>query len=224
VHRCREQIAVLPRLIPNIADCLHDLGPCRCFRRSSPDSCLLISVTPEKFAHLSHKFRATEEDSILNLRLPSPSPNVLWLPLPATVDERHFGARIASLDRRTPRWTRCRARRVLLGFQRRKRRELQWYCSKVSTRRRATCVVISCAATSRVSCPPNAAKAADKPQSFSIWERDIRRENLRRFPYHFLFRGVGTRSPNSRRSPSPSISIFWIQTLIGVWPSSKSVA
>jgi toxin ParE1/3/4 len=34
-------------------------------------------------------------------------------------------------------------------------------------------------------------KAADKPESFSILERDIRRENLRRFPYHFLFRVVG---------------------------------
>jgi hypothetical protein len=33
--------------------------------------------------------------------------------------------------------------------------------------------------------------AADKPQSFSIRERDIWRANLRRFPYHFLFRGVG---------------------------------
>jgi plasmid stabilization system protein ParE len=34
-------------------------------------------------------------------------------------------------------------------------------------------------------------KAADKPESFSIRERDIRRENLPRFPYHFLFRVVG---------------------------------
>jgi toxin ParE1/3/4 len=34
-------------------------------------------------------------------------------------------------------------------------------------------------------------KAADKPESFSIRERDIRRANLRRFPYHFLFRVVG---------------------------------
>jgi hypothetical protein len=56
--------------MPNIADCLHDLGACQCFKRSSPDACLLISVAPEKLAHLSHKFRATEEDSILNLRFP----------------------------------------------------------------------------------------------------------------------------------------------------------
>jgi hypothetical protein len=48
--------------------------------------------------------------------------NILWLPLPATVDETPFGARIASRDRRRPRWTRCVARRVLLGFRRRKRR------------------------------------------------------------------------------------------------------
>jgi plasmid stabilization system protein ParE len=34
-------------------------------------------------------------------------------------------------------------------------------------------------------------RAEDKPESFSIRERDIRRANLRRFPYHFLFRVVG---------------------------------
>jgi hypothetical protein len=34
-------------------------------------------------------------------------------------------------------------------------------------------------------------KAADKPESFSVRERDIRRANLRRFPYRFLFRVVG---------------------------------
>ena len=56
--------------MPNIADCLHDLGPGQCFKRSSPDACLLISVAPEKLAHLSHKFHATEENSILNSRLP----------------------------------------------------------------------------------------------------------------------------------------------------------
>jgi len=38
-------------------------------------------------------------------------------------------------------------------------------------------------------------KAADKPQSFPIRERDIRRAILRRFPYHFLFRGVGHEFP-----------------------------
>jgi len=35
------------------------------------------------------------------------------------------------------------------------------------------------------------AKVADKAESFSIRWRDIRRANLRRFPYHFLFRVVG---------------------------------
>jgi toxin ParE1/3/4 len=33
--------------------------------------------------------------------------------------------------------------------------------------------------------------AAERPESFSIRERDIRRVNLQRFPYHFLFRIVG---------------------------------
>jgi toxin ParE1/3/4 len=35
------------------------------------------------------------------------------------------------------------------------------------------------------------AEAAETPESFSIRERDLRRVNLRRFPYHFLFRIVG---------------------------------
>jgi plasmid stabilization system protein ParE len=35
------------------------------------------------------------------------------------------------------------------------------------------------------------AQAAEKPESFSIRERDLRRVNLSRFPYHFLFRVVG---------------------------------
>jgi hypothetical protein len=33
-------------------------------------------------------------------------------------------------------------------------------------------------------------EAAERPQSFSIRERDIRRVNLHRFPYHLLFRIV----------------------------------
>jgi hypothetical protein len=33
--------------------------------------------------------------------------------------------------------------------------------------------------------------AAERPESFSIREGDIRRVNLHRFPYHFLFRIVG---------------------------------
>ena len=31
-------------------------------------------------------------------------------------------------------------------------------------------------------------KAVDAPEAFSIRERDVRRVNLERFPYHFLFR------------------------------------
>jgi plasmid stabilization system protein ParE len=37
------------------------------------------------------------------------------------------------------------------------------------------------------------AEAAEKPESFSIRARDIRRVNLQRFPYHFLFRIAGDR-------------------------------
>ena len=33
-------------------------------------------------------------------------------------------------------------------------------------------------------------EAAKRPESFAIRQRDIRRVNLRRFPYHFLFRIV----------------------------------
>jgi toxin ParE1/3/4 len=34
-------------------------------------------------------------------------------------------------------------------------------------------------------------EAATRPESFAIREGDIRRVNLHRFPYHFLFRIVG---------------------------------
>ena len=34
-------------------------------------------------------------------------------------------------------------------------------------------------------------EVAERPESFAIRERDIRRVNLQRFPYHFLFRVVG---------------------------------
>ena len=33
--------------------------------------------------------------------------------------------------------------------------------------------------------------AAKRPESYSTRERDLRRVNLHRFPYHFLFRTVG---------------------------------
>ncbi len=36
-------------------------------------------------------------------------------------------------------------------------------------------------------------KAADSPEAYDIRERDLRRVNLERFPYHFLFRIVGNR-------------------------------
>lgn len=34
-------------------------------------------------------------------------------------------------------------------------------------------------------------EAAERPESFSIREGDLRRVNLQRFPYHFLFRVIG---------------------------------
>lgn len=34
-------------------------------------------------------------------------------------------------------------------------------------------------------------EAAERPETFSIRQRDIRRVNLQRFPYHFLFRITG---------------------------------
>lgn len=36
-------------------------------------------------------------------------------------------------------------------------------------------------------------KAVDAPEAFSIRQRDLRRVNLERFPYHFFFRVVGER-------------------------------
>ena len=52
--------------------------------------------------------------------------------------------------------------------------------------------------------------AADRPESFSIRERDLRRVNLQRFPYHFLFRIVSDAVRilvvrHHRRHPSLSI-------------------
>lgn len=34
-------------------------------------------------------------------------------------------------------------------------------------------------------------KAIDSPESYAIRERDLRRVNLERFPYHFLYRFAG---------------------------------
>ena len=34
-------------------------------------------------------------------------------------------------------------------------------------------------------------KAVDSPEGYAIRERDLRRVNLERFPYHFLYRIVG---------------------------------
>jgi len=37
-------------------------------------------------------------------------------------------------------------------------------------------------------------KAAESPESYRVRERDLRRVNLNRFPYHFLFRVVEDRA------------------------------
>jgi plasmid stabilization system protein ParE len=36
-------------------------------------------------------------------------------------------------------------------------------------------------------------KAAESPEAYAVQEFDLRRANLKRFPYHFLFRIVGER-------------------------------
>jgi plasmid stabilization system protein ParE len=53
-------------------------------------------------------------------------------------------------------------------------------------------------------------KAADSPESYDIREHDLRRVNLERFPYHFLFRVVRDRVRilvvrHHRRRPSLGI-------------------
>jgi plasmid stabilization system protein ParE len=55
-------------------------------------------------------------------------------------------------------------------------------------------------------------EAAQRPESFSVRERGIRRVNLERFPYHFLFRIIGDAVRvlvvrHHRRHPS-----------LGTWP------
>lgn len=51
-------------------------------------------------------------------------------------------------------------------------------------------------------------QAAERPESFAIRERDLRRVNLHRFPYHFLFRGAASRSavPLACKTSAPTIS------------------
>ena len=53
-------------------------------------------------------------------------------------------------------------------------------------------------------------KAAQTPEGYAIRERDVRRVNLERFPFHFLYRVVGDRVRilavrHNRRRPSLSI-------------------
>jgi plasmid stabilization system protein ParE len=53
-------------------------------------------------------------------------------------------------------------------------------------------------------------EAAARPESFPVRDRDLRRVNLHRFPYHFLFRIVGDSARvlvvrHHRRDPSLGI-------------------
>ena len=54
-------------------------------------------------------------------------------------------------------------------------------------------------------------KAADSPKAYDIREHDLRRVNLERFPYHFLFRILGDRVRilvvrHHRRRPSLGVN------------------
>ena len=54
-------------------------------------------------------------------------------------------------------------------------------------------------------------KAADHPEAYDIHDRDLRRVNLERFPYHFLFRIGRDRVRilvvrHHRRRPSPGLN------------------
>jgi hypothetical protein len=64
-------------------------------------------------------------------------------------------------------------------------------------------------------------KAADKPESFSIWERDIRRVNLRRFPYHFCSASLATKSGSSSSAITIDIHLL-VPGVDRVWPSRKN--
>ena len=54
-------------------------------------------------------------------------------------------------------------------------------------------------------------KAADSPKAYDIREHNLRRVNLERFPYHFLFRILGDRVRilvvrHHRRQPSLGVN------------------
>ena len=52
------------------------------------------------------------------------------------------------------------------------------------------------------------AEAARRPTSFSVRERDLRRVNLDRFPYYFIFRIVGGRRPSVGSTASQQASVL----------------
>ena len=50
-------------------------------------------------------------------------------------------------------------------------------------------------------------RAAESPEAYEISEHDLRRVNLERFPYHFLFRIIRKPSADSGCSSSPETTI-----------------
>src|SRR6516165_6945459 len=67
-------------------------------------------------------------------------------------------------------------------------------------------------------------KAADKPKSFFNPGARYPESEFAAVPISLSVPRRWPRSPNSRRPPSPSTSIFWIQASIGVWPNWECVA
>jgi hypothetical protein len=56
-------------------------------------------------------------------------------------------------------------------------------------------------------------KAAESPEVYSIRERDIRRVNLEKFPFHFLFRIADLRE-DIGSSSSPKTSFAWTSPVL----------
>ena len=61
-------------------------------------------------------------------------------------------------------------------------------------------------------------KAVSSPESYATRHRDIRRVNLKRFPFHFLYRTIGNRIRHIGDSPSSK------KTFTGNAPTLRPVA
>jgi hypothetical protein len=66
-------------------------------------------------------------------------------------------------------------------------------------------------------------QVANKPRSFSMRERDIRRANLRRFPYHFLSAALAAKSEFSSSAVTIDIHLR-VQPSIGVYGRIRRVS